>query len=530
MPFLALNGITMPIARGGKEENRAVGFEMARAHTGTPLTDVRAYKRSWRFQSVPLPEQTARSLIGLVQGRGYSWNFNSTDYSVSGLVSSGAVRTLRGLAADSAAVYDENGTLYAKYGASTSGGDVAVESSTTNVFNAIATPAANSGANICTGTDTRSDTSGFTVLNSATLTSDTTQKWQGSRALKVVCTSGATQDGFRTGYGTVTANATVVATVHLYCASAATVAFDLQQNSAAPATIAGSSTSVTLPAGAWRRVKVTGTLSGGNTTVTLRVYESNAADDITFWADGFQLEESAFPTAWVATTRAAGQLIYADCLSGFYDFTINGWFCAASSNPTANQVLLQMGKGSGASNNYVQIIRRATLNEIRFVTGHEANGLSQIATYSSSPWNGNWHMVTAVGRINPESGENAMTIYFDGSSVATAAAMSGYVGFTDGDEDIMVGSGQGGGLPFNQGRIDDLQVLPYAATAAQVSAWYSLGLSAALSPKMYATGDFIPEPSATVIGEIHESTFMPHQNGAAWRANGRIVDFSLHEV
>ncbi len=519
MAFLTLNGWTVPVVIGGEEKNNAIGFPMARSHTGTPLTDARAYKREWRFSTPPLTEMHARALIGLIQGRGFSFAYDSSDYAGNGLVSaSGAVRTLRGLAADGSVTQDNNGTTYGKYGAATTGGDVSVEATTTNVLNSIAT----NGPNICTGTDSLATTGGFTAVNGATLATNTSNYWQGSRSVSVVTDGvGGDIEGIRTAFATVTANATCTASV--YVKGTGNIIVRLIQNSGVPALVAASST-VALSATIWRRIEVSGTLTGGNTTTAIDVVEAVADSALTFYCDGFQIEERATATAWVAGTRAAGQLNYGTCLLGFDDLTINAWVQMDAANQSTIRMIAFLGN---QGNEFIEVYRNASANNIIVNAGDSA--AYGTITYASSPWDGGWHMVTAVLRHFPETGENGMQLYLDGTSVGTGTQDASYTGMESGSIAYVGYVTSAGNVPLNNGRVDGLTVVPYAAPAALITGWYGLNGHMDI-PKIRLGGDLIPESSLTVIGEINNVTFRPHQNGAAWRNNGRVVDFSLYEV
>lgn len=511
MSFLTLNGYAIPCV-GLEEQHLGIGFGMARAYDGTALREVRKRKRKWTFRSKPLKELDALALIALVHGRGHKWSYGN-GLSASGLYPSTDVATYRATAADGHGVKDENGTYEYGFGSSTVGQAGAIESGTTNVLNAIAT----NGPNICTGTDTLGTTGGFTTVTGApTVTSNTADGiyWQGTRSLKIITTAAAPADEVRAAFGTVSANATVTGTVYVY--GSGSVTLRLWQNSGAPAVLATAS-AVSLPASTWRRISVTGTLTGGNTTCAISLLETVSASNITFYCDGFQIEEKAYATSWVAGTRAAGGLVFtAPAFVGWTDVTMNLWTVGPTSNPTGQQVLCYLG----AAASYVALLRPAASNSLRM------DSPSTSATYATSPWNNNWHMVTGVARVNPESGETGLTVYFDGVSVATGG-IGTYTGLSAASA-LYLGSNTAPSEWWDRGRIDSTRIVPYAASAAEIAAWYTTQDSGSL-PRITAAGDFVPDTSVTVMGRVTHVSNTPHFT-TLWRGNGRVVEFCLEEI
>jgi hypothetical protein len=518
MPFLALNGWQIPVAIGGEEKPKAIGLPLSYSHTGIPMTDARAYKREWRFSTIPLHEQSAQAIIAMIQGRGFSFSFDSTDYSGNGLVpDSGAIRNLRGLASDGGAVVDANGTTYGKSGAATTGGDVSVEPSTTNVIYAIAT----NGPNICTGTGVLSTTGGFSAGGTGAVTSSTAASWQGTRSL--LLTSAAINDYVQHTFATVTANVTV--TGSFYAKGGGSLQIEFLQNSGAPA-IVGNSSTVTLSATQWQRIEFTGTLTGGNTTCAIRVIQKTAGAQLAYM-DGFQIEEKATSSSWVGDgtgTRAAGQLKYSSALNGFDDITINAWVQCDAATQGAVRTIAYLGL---AGNEFMTIYRDVSSNNLVLSAGDDAS--IGTATYAAT-WDGGWHMVTGVLRHYPETGETSLALYWDGTAVATGSVGANYSAM-ESSSIIYVGYATSAGTTtWRNGRIDSLRIVPFAAPATLVTGWYGLAGAMVATPKMTLSGNIIPETSLTVIGEINNVSFRPHQAGGAWRDNGRIIDFTLYEV
>lgn len=509
MAHLRLNGYTVPIIGAG-DDIMDIGADYRRAFDGSLITEVRNRKRKWAFKSKPLTEMQATGLIALVQGRGQKFGF-ADQYSGSGLKATANVATFATTSADGLPVYNEGGYLDWAFASST-GTSIAVESGATNVLNAIVT----NGPNICTGTDTLGTTGGFASINGATIASNTANYWQGARSVSVVTDAiGADTEGVRTAYATVSANATVTGTV--YVKGTGNVVTRLVQNSAAPAGIATSAT-IALSTSYWRRITLTGTLTGGNTTIALDVVEAAPDSGLTFYCDGFQIEQNAFATSWVAGTRAAGtQSFGTEAFTGWTDFTVNAW--ALTYNVQATDHV--MWRLSNSSSDYIECYRFYAMDSIRIA----APTAGDLATYSPLTA-GVWNMITAVIRVNAETGENAVTLYKNGASVATGS-LSGFSGLTTTSTVLYVGY-DGTSRWWNQGKIDTMRIVPYAASATEVAAWYTYQTSHDL-PILYADGDFTNDTTVNVLGEVTRIATTPHFS-TAWRTNSRVVEFTLEEV
>lgn len=513
MSLLKLNGYAVPCV-AIDENHEQVGYGMARAYDGGALRDTRASKRKWTFRSKPLKEQDALALIGLVQGRGHKFGWSSF-YSDSGLPAAASVATQHAVAADGAAVYDDYGALmYAGFTGSKYA--VAVEAAATNlIYTTITTPSATSGQNIATGTDTLSSTSGFTAVAGGVITSDTTHYWQGSRSLKMV--AAAVGDGVITGWATCSADSNICCSAYVKV-SGAQVTFAVYQDSGAPTLLV--SQSVTDTGGAWQRVELPTTLSGGNTTAAIRIEAASGAS--TVYCDGFQIEENNWVTSWVAGTRATGSLQYtAKAFAGWRDLTVNMWATSTGLASSDDQVLCRLGV---STTDYIEVYRDGLQsNRITVV----AYGTGDLITTDSKWAAGSWLMVTLGVRFNAESGEYGVELYTNGVSRGTAT-LSGYTGLTSAAT-LAIGNDGTPARHFHMGRIDSTLVVPYRASATEIAAWYGNFPGAHSVPSLVATGDFVTDSSVTVVGEVTHVMNVPHY-ATAWRGNGRVVEFALEEI
>lgn len=97
MPFLALNGIEIPVLAddGASLSLEPVGADWRSETTGRLRRGVRAFKREWSFKTPPLALADARAYVGLIEGEGEVWSFDGHAWSDAGLAA-----TLAGSLAD----------------------------------------------------------------------------------------------------------------------------------------------------------------------------------------------------------------------------------------------------------------------------------------------------------------------------------------------------------------------------------------------------------------------------------------------
>ena len=117
MPFLQINGYTVPVsATKVKEvEERIGGVE--KAFDGSSLVEVRGYRRKYSIATAPMTELEAEGLKGILLGRGDIFN-TEDNYSLQGRPPNAshddAVQDIGLVAADGAPVLDELGDPYCK--------------------------------------------------------------------------------------------------------------------------------------------------------------------------------------------------------------------------------------------------------------------------------------------------------------------------------------------------------------------------------------------------------------------------------
>lgn len=492
MAFLTLNGVTIPTAKGGQQEVMEIG-DRQRAFDGTYIRDTRAYKRRWKFSTRPVSELRALMLRGLIQGRGTYFPFDGSLYGSNGLSYTGNATQFATAAADGFPSRDENSIAYSKFGS----GSIAGEPVGTNMLTSAQSQA--------------SSTAGMTVHGGgSSIVVDATRYWQGAESIRF-SGGAAPNPNFDLSSGVAGAFSTTY-TFSCYIQAGTITQTTLIIEDTANATTVTSS-AFTATSGSWRRAYVTLTTVGGGSTPNIKCYvqRANAADIL--YVDGLLLEATPMPLSWVVGggTRATGSTLkYVVSPSEFTGgMTVNMWISKPLNNSAAPACLFSADPGV-YEYLYVPTSTPTTLSWSDIVV---ASGL----TYTG------WHMVTLVGRSNPESGEYARTMYFDGAVVGTdntafdARATAYYLG------------SYGGTVP-GFARMDEIQVLPFPVTAAWVSGTYSLGGTPGATPFITARGDLFAESDVQVMGQVDRVSYMGYSDAGTWRANGCVIDFTLEEV
>lgn len=510
MSFLRINGYVVPVSSCDEKiievGSRSNGLD------GTPLVDRLRTRRAWDCVTPPLPREIAMAVKALVFGRGDLWPFDADLYSGKGLAAdSGVVSTLHTVAADG----DPVSNTY-KYT-----GSISVESATTNLLGADSRDAENAPT-------------GFSLFAGGSISGDTSHYWQGTKSLKIVTVigGGITDGAYTTPFdpGAGSAGKTFVGSVYLKgdagSEGVSVGLYDLTNMEF------GTTTDVVLSATTWTRVECAMTI-GGVDCRSLALWVRTTSDlALTFYCDGFQIEERTVPTSWVDGSRAAGATLEYDpgFLAGSHDLTINAWIRMTADNAPSgasnNRALVWLRVGSTTGTG---LYRGANANNLVFYTTDEVGGNIDSIT-ETSLWDGSWKMVTAVIRTNPLTGVAAKELYVDGVSVGSSSPAA----FTPPDNFTEVGvCNDGAGAWLADGAaIDDLMIVPFAANDAVVSEWYSMGKAMLALPHVYIDGDVIPDDEFTIeaVGAIGGITKTRGTYEGSWANNLEVIKFTLEEV
>lgn len=507
MSALTINGYAVPVAVDGASLSPEDLGSTDRADSGRLGRTRVALKDQLQIDTRWQRREDAAALLGLVLGRGWRAGFDTGMYTSRGQYPSGSpVVTQR----TSEIIAEAVGTEYThpKLGA----GCAAVEAATTNMLTA--------------NTAEANDVALFTAIDSATKALETTTYRSGTNCLKV--TTLANANAVRGGVQTI-AVAAVAATQYagsVYLrATTGTPHVRVYLRDTVNGTN-GTVKTVALSATAWRRVEVMHTTGAGSPFVALFVEEDTVDVAIVFLADQWQIEAHAFATSWTAgaSTRAAGSLAYSlGELRAQDDLTVMMW-CRRSplvydTGDTGRLLTI------GDTSNGLYLVSAGGGDSIGVgVIAGGATTSTAIADISAAPVA--WHHVALVMRRNPQSGSHRIEAYTDG------------VLGVDGDADpalpaltaptLYLGT-DSAGANFWNGLIDEVVVLPYGATAAQIAAWYLNEFSDL--PKLDVAGDLVAGASTSVemMGEGGARVTTQGAPGAPTEVGHRL-QFKLREV
>ena len=463
--------------------------------------------------------ELARAFRALVQGRGHRLDCENTTYTSKGLAPTGSA-----VFRSSGAVVDTGGTSRTdpKFGSYCLALEAAVKNWLTQ--------------NVRTGTDSGTNTTGFeasvagAASAGATLTSSTTTAWQGSRSLKTVTTAVANQ-GFRT---TVInpAGANVCGSVYLKADSGTPqVKVFLYDNTAAAA---GTKTTVTLSSTAWQRVEVVATgTSGHNWCLCV---EQVAAGITTFYADGLQLEASTFAGTWVGSsagstqTQAAANLSYSlREMKTRDDFTLMCWARQPIQAGGATSRLFTLGTENDGIRCYVT--GPGAAGAAVYLEARVAGATTGQAFLQDAFDDGAWHHVACVVRRDPQTGSYGLEVYYDGVCPFDGNAnVSATMPATGNAPTLYLGTTASGTSPWG-GLVDELVVLPWSPTLAQVAAWSTRVFSDL--PELLVCGSHLGTATGdetAFLGEVTGHSVTMGQIGGVWRADAATVGFRLREV
>lgn len=442
--FLNVNGIEFPAL----EQNRApVDFfevgERSRAEDGSLHVQSVGEGHVVGALSSLMSRETADMWAGLILGKGHRFALDTGISSSRGLTDPDAVFGQRDDSPTKSTSATRPGT---KFGV----GSIAIERAVANLYS----------SNVATGTDTSSNTTGFTAKGAGvSITSSTAQAWQGSRSLKID-TNGAIGDGAQAQLTGLTNAQPHVGVVYLRSDSGdqdVKVYLNDADNGA------GTAQDITITDSEWARVEVTQTC--GVTGTMEVVVESRTATTFTFYADGWMLEENFFAATWVDGSRAVSDVAFTSMRTiGNGDLTVQTWLrgptVVAGNDPTVWTV------GSKASEG-LALVYDSSANSLTAIP--YVGGVAQTAATDAFTVDFDWHHVAVVLRRSPATGSAKIELYVDGvlgasSNPTTLPSFDGPA-FTMGNE-------FGGGSNILNGTLDEMVVQPYAMTAAGISDTY----------------------------------------------------------
>jgi hypothetical protein len=466
MAFLWVNGFKVPVQAESLQHKVDDVGRLGRSQSGALGRERQYLRRMWQASLTPMTYADALALRLLTQRLSANWAYDG-ETSVGSLPSSAVVATTASNLLYGKSVGDD-GIAYpagAKYGTRS----LQVASDTTNLW----------AGNVATGTDTSSNTAGFTAVTTGAIASSTVAKWQGARSLRLI-TTGSGQ-GVQTD-GIACSNGQAYTATFRYGGSAVLLTATLKSNGVTLAT-----KTFTPSATAWGLMAISGVASG----VTGLQVVITAAGAGTFYFDGFQIEATAFHTPWVAASRGglAGLLSYemrAGILGSKRGISVNLWSretLAANAqyfllNDDAADLELGLSQTTDSQTLQVQVAYDGTTDTL-LSSGVTAWSLNE------------WRMLTLVVQPGVVAGMPEISLYVNG-----ALNVSSSPGVTLAPEllnKLIVGSGPSG-TNRHQGAIDDFTIYPFALTPRWVESLYEYNAATPNRwPLVLAKGDALQE-------------------------------------
>lgn len=336
-----------------------------------------------------------------------------------------------------------------------------------------------------------SGTTGATAVNSATLTQSSAEAWNGTYSLAVATPGAVVGEGAYVNITSTTASDPYAGSVYLLGSGAVEVYVYDATNS-----LTGAAQTITLT-GAWQRISNADLTLGATASTDLRLYvvTSGAAQAVTFYVDGVQLEQAGFSNVWQVggTPRDADALTLAtSSYISAKQGTIQGWYLGGQDWKAVSGTA---GLWESNPSNSGSLQLQATPTGLSWgVSG----GSAATFAYPSTGYTLAWHFITAAWQLIGSS--TTLTLYVDGaqaaqttSSVAPTFASSLSYGTCAGNT--------------ADGLLEDWRLLDFARSLAGAQSDY--GMSGPLQPTAgtLALFSFDQSTSATVGGDYEGVAF-----------------------
>jgi|TARA_R110000824_G_scaffold31342_4_gene102128 hypothetical protein len=209
------------------------------------------------------------------------------------------------------------------------------------------------------------------------------------------------------------------------------------------------------------------------------------------------------------------------------DLTYNLWTKPPSADPVSLIDYLITFYDTSVWKNSFKVYREQTDGSLNFkISAYNSTGASdkQSQITVADPFDGNWKMLTFVLRRNAESDEYNQYMYVNG--VLQAYTATAHIPTPSNWSNLTLGMYSGGSSGTTwEHKIDDLQLLPFAAPASMVLGWYTFGQEMGALPNLKMTGDITNDSLVTVRGEV-ESVSHTFAGGRTRQQ----ISFTLTEV
>lgn len=458
MPFLTLNGVTVPVDSSSEAPNQIYGD--ARGYLGFGMKGRVARKRTWSIKTIPMDHETAQALLGIVTCRGDVWGFDDlTLFSQKGILAG------IGVAAVSQPVYVPNSAA-----ADGSFNPCAPP------FSAYAMYAQTGRQNVMpTANDSSYETSNpLTAVAGTTVAQDSTRYYAGTKSVKVTDATGTVggrgvQSAVLTGF---TASATACFSILVYNGLGAAAPFALSILSDTAVSLGAAS--VTIPNGGWYRVAIRFTLPSTG-KFQWQLYTTSTGFPGSWWVDGAQLEYAVSPSPYIGVgVPAIGPSVNATGNFGlpFSNATNGGGPDSADSEVSVACWTQFTGLNDSTVRNIFNLralganpqiaLRYVPTNLNVIVTNDSGTALNTFGTtLTNLALTDAWHYVVLNLRTSPHAGGYWMELIIDGVRVASLPASSSLFSTMPTLSKLNVLQMDFGGVAGWNGQFNEIQVNPY---------------------------------------------------------------------
>lgn len=182
-----------------------------------------------------------------------------------------------------------------------------------------------------------------------------------------------------------------------------------------------------------------------------------------------------FATSFVDGTRAGGRLSYPKSLiAGLNALTVAAWTSGPPYWASGNKYLVAaQTTGTSPYGDHFALRQLEDNNRISLWVRNDANSSVAEVAYDNV-WDGNWHLIVGVINKSPQPGRQPIELYVDGELVASNSNVNAVPDLSNIDETWGVQVGNWRGSLRWGGLIDELLILPYAASEDEIRTWYEL--------------------------------------------------------
>lgn len=516
MPFLTLNGVSVPTRKGGSATSDQIGAQ-ARSQSSRLLRDTRAIKRSWTFKTTQLSYAEGQSVIGMVNGAGTGFSYDdATATSESGVVATSAATggSYYGLVGDDV---DPQKLVYTA--PATTANVTAVGRSlwmTEGASNLLSSDSA----------DAENAPTGYVAVSgSPVYFAHSSNFWQGSKSLQVVAGAAESFRTNSTGVGTTPIGTTITGSCWLKGASGGeSVTVKSQFRDAADNHLTEVPQTFTLAANEWRCCYVTAPSIHPSSSRSSIEIVSNGSH--TILCDGFMLSANSLLVPWVDGGNSYS--------------TVNPVYPGVFPSNTKVATLMCWTNGSDRANK--SLAAGTVFGGDNGSTGNSFSGfLSSGTEYFRANYSSNGQYFETSGTTAVPFGSVclvAVVIDTTNSIIKTYVngVDSGSVSITkpmwsfDIISNIRTGNSLSGTNNLG-GFLDQFMVVPYEVTASQLLSMYNSGTpQLAAIPNVVLSGDCVGSEEinckGTITGVKHSSLTLD----GTWVNNAIEVSFRLDEV